>query len=75
MHDKQIIDIARIKLPLVVEAITRANLEVQKQKPDLDLLDEHLSSDDLDGFYDVSDLLNARRSFQRIIAKEEDRRG
>lgn len=70
MNDKQIIAIARIKLPLVVEVLTRANLEAQKAKPDLERLDDLLSHDDFDGFYDVSELLSARRSTNRILAKD-----
>lgn len=70
MNDKQIIAIARIKLPLVVEAMTRANLEAQKEKPDLDLVMAHLQDDAADGLYDVTELLGARRTTNRILAQE-----
>lgn len=73
MNEKQIIDIARIKLPLVVEVLNRANLEAQKAKPDLDKLQELLSADELDGFYDVSDLLHAYSTTQRIVAKTKSK--
>lgn len=69
MNDKQIVDIARIKLPLVVEALTKANLEAQREKPNLNKLEELLRDDAVDGFYDVSDLLNARSTTKRVSAK------
>lgn len=59
MQEKDIIAIARTQLPLVVEAMSRANLEAQKSKPDLHKIQELLMADELDGFYNVSDLLNA----------------
>lgn len=70
MNEKQIIEIARIKLPLVVEILTKANMEAQKNKPSITKLQELLMSDELDGFYDVSDLLSAYTTTQRIITKE-----
>lgn len=71
MNEKQIIEIARIKLPLVVEIMNKANLEAQKQKPDLDALSNLLSHDDLDGFYDVDQLVSGYIRNVRIIGKFE----
>lgn len=67
MEDKQIIDIARIRLPLIIEIFTAANLEAQSKKPDLDKLEELLLHDKVDGFYDLFDLLTARSTNKRIV--------
>lgn len=56
---KQVIEIARVKLPIVVEALNRANLEAQKSNADTTKIREILMSDDIDSFYDVGDLLDA----------------
>lgn len=69
MTEKQIIEIARIKLPLVVEVLQRANLEAQKSKCDIKKLRDILNSDDFDGFYDVHDLLAAHFKMKEIAAK------
>lgn len=70
MNEKQIIEIARIKLPLVVDALTKANLEAQKTRPEFNKLKELLAADEIDGLFDVCDLLNAYSTTKRIIAKE-----
>lgn len=59
LNEKDIIAIARAKLPLVVKAFNDANLEAQKAKPDLHKLKQILGHDDIDGFYDLSDILGA----------------
>lgn len=61
----QIIEIARIRIPLVVQAFSEANRELQSSKPDLAKVQELLISDDLDGFYEVSDLVSAWLKLQR----------
>ena len=71
MNEKQIIDIARIKLPLVVETLTKANLEAQKSKPNLQTLQDLLSADEFDGYYDVSDLLSSYFTTKRVLAKNK----
>lgn len=65
MKDNDIIAIARVKLPLLVAALSNANLEAQKAKPDLDKLGDLLRADDIDGFYDISELLSARQVFKK----------
>lgn len=59
LTEKQVIDIARVKLPLVVEAFTRANLEAQKSNASCSKLQDLMRGDGIDGFYDVADLLQA----------------
>lgn len=59
LSKKDIIAIARVKLPLAVQALSQANLEAQKANPDLDKVSKLLRADDFDGFYDVSDLVHA----------------
>lgn len=56
---RQIVDIARAQLPEVVAAFNDASLEAQSAKPDLDRLAELLRDDRIDGFYHLSDLVEA----------------
>lgn len=78
MNKKEIIEIARIKLPMAVGALNQANLEAQGTKPDIEKLAELLTCDALDGFYDICELVHGYTKAQRIMdkhrkAKEEDK--
>lgn len=65
LTEKQVLDIVRIKLPLVVEAFTKANLEAQSKDARLGRIRELLRADEVDGFYDVCDLLDAVKQLEQ----------
>lgn len=65
LTEKEVINIARIKLPLVVEAFTKANLEAQSKNARSGRIRELLHADEIEGYYDVSDLLDALHKLAR----------
>lgn len=64
LTEKQAVAIIRIKLPLVVEALSSANLEAQKKDVDVSKLRELLLADEIDGFYDACDLLDGLKKLE-----------
>lgn len=71
MNEDQIIDIARIKLPLAVQALSEANLEVQKAKPNIKTLAALLMDDRVDGYMDVWELVNSYERYNKVIEKSK----